>query len=119
MAEDRDDLPKHLEFIQAVIERHARTSFVLKGWSITVVASVYRAITRVASPGAVSIRAQVRHHLASRARIAVHDAQGAHVGEVQGTGAETTQWLPAVRGDGPDRLAPWRVQRRQQQRTMG
>lgn len=38
---DRDDLRKHLEFIQVVIERHARTSFVLKGWSVTVVAAVF------------------------------------------------------------------------------
>ena len=41
MAAERDDLPKHLEFIQVVIERHARTSFVLKGWSVTVVAAVF------------------------------------------------------------------------------
>lgn len=31
VASERDDLPKHLEFIQDVVERHARTSFVLKG----------------------------------------------------------------------------------------
>ena len=41
MVGDRDDLPKHLEFIQVVIERHARTSFLLKGWSVTVVAAVF------------------------------------------------------------------------------
>ena len=41
MEGERDDLPKHLEFIQIVIERHARTSFVLKGWSVTVVAAVF------------------------------------------------------------------------------
>ena len=41
MVEHSDDLPKHLEFIQAVIERHARTSFILKGWSVTVVAAVF------------------------------------------------------------------------------
>ena len=41
MEAERDDLPKHLEFIQVVIERHARTSFVLKGWSVTVVAAVF------------------------------------------------------------------------------
>ena len=41
MAAEREDLPKHLEFIQVVIERHARTSFVLKGWSVTVVAAVF------------------------------------------------------------------------------
>jgi hypothetical protein len=36
-----DDLPKHLEFIQDVIERHARTSFILKGWSVTLFAAVF------------------------------------------------------------------------------
>lgn len=41
MAGERDDLPKQLEFIQVVIFRHARTSFVLKGWSITVVTVVF------------------------------------------------------------------------------
>ena len=41
MTDEREDLPKHLEFIQAVIFRHARTSFVLKGWSVTVVAVVF------------------------------------------------------------------------------
>ena len=41
MEGNRDDLPKHLEFIQVVIERHARTSFVLKGWSVTVIAAVF------------------------------------------------------------------------------
>ena len=38
---ERDDLPKHLELIQTVVERHARTSFVLKGWSVTIVAAVF------------------------------------------------------------------------------
>ena len=38
---DREDRRKHLEFIQGVIERHARTSFLLKGWSVTVVAAVF------------------------------------------------------------------------------
>ena len=37
---NHDDLPKHLDLIQAVIERHARTSFLLKGWSVTLVAAV-------------------------------------------------------------------------------
>ena len=41
MAAERDDLPKHLEFIQVVIERHARTSFVLKKWSLTIVSAVF------------------------------------------------------------------------------
>ena len=38
---ERDDLPKHLDLIQTVIERHARTSFLLKGWSVTLVAAVF------------------------------------------------------------------------------
>jgi len=32
---------KHLEFIQGVITRMANTSFLLKGWSITVVAGLF------------------------------------------------------------------------------
>ena len=36
-----DDLPKHMDLIQTVIERHARTSFLLKGWSVTLVAAVF------------------------------------------------------------------------------
>ena len=51
MAAERDDLPKHLEFIQAVLERHARTSFVLKGWSVTVVAAVFLLAVRGADSG--------------------------------------------------------------------
>ena len=35
------DLAKHLEFIQGVVERHARNSFLLKGWSVTLVAAIY------------------------------------------------------------------------------
>lgn len=31
---------KHLEFIQSVIERQARNSFLLKGWSVTLVAAI-------------------------------------------------------------------------------
>ena len=52
---DRDDLPKHLEFIQAVIERHARTSFVLKGWSVTVVAAVFLLAVRGADSALVMV----------------------------------------------------------------
>lgn len=32
---------KHLEFIQNIIERQAKNSFLLKGWTITVVAAVF------------------------------------------------------------------------------
>lgn len=50
MAEERDDLPKHLEMIQDVIERHARSSFLLKGWSVTIVAAVFLLASRGALP---------------------------------------------------------------------
>lgn len=50
MTEDRDDLPKHLELIQDVIERHARSSFLLKGWSVTLVAAVFLLAVRGGSP---------------------------------------------------------------------
>jgi hypothetical protein len=32
---------KHLEFIQAVVNRMANTSFLLKGWSITIIAALF------------------------------------------------------------------------------
>jgi len=32
---------RHLEFIQAVINRMANTSFLLKGWSITIIAGLF------------------------------------------------------------------------------
>jgi hypothetical protein len=32
---------KHLEFLQAVITRHANTSFVIKGWSLTIVSAFF------------------------------------------------------------------------------
>lgn len=37
---------KHLEFIQAVINRMANTSFLLKGWSITVIAGLFALSTK-------------------------------------------------------------------------
>jgi len=36
-----EDKRKHLEFIQGIIARLANTSFLLKGWSITVVAGLF------------------------------------------------------------------------------
>lgn len=36
-----EDLRKHLEFVQGVIDRLARSSFIVKGWALTVVAAVY------------------------------------------------------------------------------
>ena len=50
VATERDDLPRHLEFIQDVVERHARTSFVLKGWSVTLVAAVFLLAVRGGEP---------------------------------------------------------------------
>lgn len=50
MATDNDDLPKHLEFILDVVERQARNSFVLKGWSVTLVAAVFLLAVRGAEP---------------------------------------------------------------------
>lgn len=50
MTVDRDDLPKHLEFILDVVERHARNSFILKGWSVTLVAAVFLLAVRGAEP---------------------------------------------------------------------
>lgn len=50
METDKDDLPKHLEFILDVVERHARNSFVLKGWSVTLVAAVFLLAVRGAEP---------------------------------------------------------------------
>ncbi len=55
MADDRDDLPKHLELIQGVIERHARASFALKGWSVTLVAAVFLLAVRGAEPALAMI----------------------------------------------------------------
>lgn len=50
VATDKDDLPKHLEFILDVVERHARNSFILKGWSVTLVAAVFLLAVRGAEP---------------------------------------------------------------------
>jgi len=55
MSKDLDDLPKHLEFIQDVVERHARNSFVLKGWSVTLVAAVFLLAVRGAQPALAMI----------------------------------------------------------------
>lgn len=40
-ATNGDNKRKHLEFVQGVITRMANTSFLLKGWSITVVAGLF------------------------------------------------------------------------------
>ena len=40
---------KHLEFIQAVITRMAHNSFLLKGWSVTLVAAIFALAARDAN----------------------------------------------------------------------
>ncbi len=50
VTDERDDLPDHLEMIQGVIERHARNSFLLKGWSLTLVAAVFLLAVRGEEP---------------------------------------------------------------------
>jgi len=39
--EDKENKRKHLEFIQDVIKRMAYNSFLLKGWSITIVSALF------------------------------------------------------------------------------
>lgn len=36
-----EDVRKHLELIQAVVDRLARTSFLVKGWALTVAAAIF------------------------------------------------------------------------------
>ena len=79
MAAERDDLPKHLEFIQVVIERHARTSFVLKRWSVTVVAAVFLLAVRgadsaLAMAAGQSVDLHVLHDPAAISQRRVHAA---------------------------------------------
>ncbi len=45
-----DHLPKHLELIQAVVDRHARSSFLLKGWSVTLVSAIVLLAVRSQEP---------------------------------------------------------------------
>ena len=59
MEGERDDLRKHLKFIQVVIERHARTSFALKGWSVTVVAGVFLLAVRGADSALAMVAGRV------------------------------------------------------------
>ena len=37
----REDVTKHLEFIQGVIARMAGNSFLLKGWTVTIAAALF------------------------------------------------------------------------------
>lgn len=52
-----DDLPKHLEMIQAIVDRHARTSFLLKGWSVALVTGVFVLALRGEAPAFVLLAA--------------------------------------------------------------
>jgi hypothetical protein len=36
-----DEMIRHLEFIQGVINRMARNSFAIKGWAITLIAAIF------------------------------------------------------------------------------
>ena len=37
----KDEKIKHLEFIQSIISRMANNSFIIKGWSITVLTAIF------------------------------------------------------------------------------
>lgn len=51
----REDWHKHLEFIQAVVTRLARNSYLLKGWTITLVAATFVLSLSVTSAWLVAI----------------------------------------------------------------
>ena len=54
--EDGENKRKHLEFIQDVIKRMAYNSFLLKGWSITIISALFVAATaKDGQPGIFSI----------------------------------------------------------------
>ncbi len=46
---------KHLEFVQAVINRMAGNSFLLKGWSVTLAAALFALSAKDANPKLVAI----------------------------------------------------------------
>ncbi|MBI2193348.1 MAG: hypothetical protein HYU36_15345 [Planctomycetes bacterium] len=46
---------KHLEFAQGVINRMAGNSFLLKGWSVTLVAAIFALATKDGNPGLVPV----------------------------------------------------------------
>ena len=50
-----EDTAKHLEFIQAVVARMAGNSFLLKGWSVTLVAAVLALAASRSSAGLASV----------------------------------------------------------------
>jgi hypothetical protein len=51
----REDWHKHLEFIQAVVTRLAQNSYLLKGWTITLVAATFVLSLSVTSAWLVAI----------------------------------------------------------------
>lgn len=50
MAEDREALHKHLDFIQLTITRMAANSFLLKGWTVTLVAAILAFVSKDGKP---------------------------------------------------------------------
>lgn len=46
---------KHLEFVQSVIDRMARNSFLLKGWSVTLVSAIFALALKEGSAAFVPI----------------------------------------------------------------
>jgi hypothetical protein len=55
MSTDRPNLIKHLEFIQITIVRMAANSFVIKGWTVTLVAAILAFTSKDANSNATSI----------------------------------------------------------------
>lgn len=52
---DNSDKVKHLELIQAIINRMGVNSFYLKGWSVTLVAAVFALATKDGQPRIVPV----------------------------------------------------------------
>jgi hypothetical protein len=55
MNSERPNLIKHLEFIQITIVRMAANSFVIKGWTVTLVAAILAFTSKDANSNAASI----------------------------------------------------------------
>lgn len=55
MSADRPNLIKHLEFIQVTIVRMAANSFVIRGWTVTLVAAILAFTSKDANSNAASI----------------------------------------------------------------
>jgi len=50
-----DNKLKHLEFVQNVISRMAANSFLLKGWSVTLVAAIFALATKDGNPSLLPV----------------------------------------------------------------